>query len=199
MKLLFATHNAHKLVEARNIVGKVYPIQGLDDIKFTDPIPEDGLTLEDNATFKARFVHERTGLDCFADDSGLEVEALNGAPGVKSARFAGDEADSERNIDLLLRMLEGEKNRRARFRTVIALLLENELRIFQGTIDGTIITERRGTNGFGYDAVFIPDHKNKTFAEMNAEEKNAISHRQKALHMMLSSVIGKETWMSDDV
>lgn len=199
MKLLFATHNSHKLEEVKASIGKIYEVTGLSEIGFTDEIPEEAATLEDNATFKARYVHEKTGMNCFADDSGLEVEALDGAPGVISARFAGESATSEQNIDLLLQKLQGKQNRKARFRTVIALILENELRIFQGVIDGRIIEERRGSNGFGYDSVFVPEHSDKTFAEMSSDEKNAVSHRRKALDMMLSSLIGKETWMSDDV
>ena len=155
-------------------------LAGLADVNITEDIPEEWETLEENALFKARFVHERTGMNVFADDTGLEVEVLNGAPGVYSARFAGEDKDSSANITKLLGLLEGEKNRNARFRTVIALIYNNSEYLFEGIVKGRITERKKGTGGFGYDPVFIADGYMQTFAEMALSEKNKISHRARA-------------------
>lgn len=153
---------------------------GLADVNITEEIPEEWETLEENALFKARFVHRITGMNVFADDTGLEVEALNGAPGVHSARFAGEEKDSSANMTKLLNLLEGKTNRRARFRTVIALIYDGGEYLFEGIAGGRIIEERKGTEGFGYDPVFIAEGYTLTFAEMPLAEKNKLSHRARA-------------------
>ena len=178
--IVFATNNAHKLEEVRAIVSGDIRIVGLQDIDCQDDIPETADTLEGNALLKAKYVHERFGYDCFADDTGLEVEALNGEPGVHSARYAGDAHDSNANIKKLLHALEGQHNRKARFRTVIALIINGQTAYFEGVVNGQIIKERRGMTGFGYDPVFVPDGFDKTFAELGSETKNRISHRAMA-------------------
>lgn len=185
MKIVFATNNAHKLTEVRQILGQKFQVVGLADIGCTEDIPETADTLEGNALQKARYVKEHYGLDCFADDTGLEVEALGGAPGVHTARYAelageGDSHSSDANMRLLLRKLEKYNNRNARFRTVIALLYQGEEYLFEGVCEGTILTERHGTEGFGYDPVFQPKGYDRCFAQMTADEKNAISHRGRA-------------------
>ena len=175
--LVFATNNLHKLEEVRDILGGSFRIASLKEIGCIDDIPETADTLEGNALQKARYVKDKFGYDCFADDTGLEVEALGGAPGVFSARYAGLGHDSEANMRKLLKELEGKTNRQAQFRTVVALLLEGREYTFEGIVRGTILTERRGTAGFGYDPVFVPEGYAETFAEMGSEEKNRISHR----------------------
>lgn len=185
MKIVFATNNAHKLAEVRQILGQQFQVVGLADIGCTEDIPETADTLEENALQKAHYVKEHYGLDCFADDTGLEVEALGGAPGVHTARYAelageGDSHSSDANMRLLLRKLEKYNNRNARFRTVIALLYQGEEYLFEGICEGTILTERHGTEGFGYDPVFQPKGYDRCFAQMTADEKNAISHRGRA-------------------
>jgi XTP/dITP diphosphohydrolase len=185
MKIVFATNNAHKLAEVRQILGQQFQVVGLADIGCTEDIPETADTLEGNALQKAHYVKEHYGLDCFADDTGLEVEALGGAPGVHTARYAelageGDSHSSDANMRLLLRKLEKYNNRNARFRTVIALLYQGEEYLFEGVCEGTILTERHGTEGFGYDPVFQPKGYDRCFAQMTADEKNAISHRGRA-------------------
>lgn len=180
MKLVFATNNAHKLAEVSQILGHKIALSTPVDCGITEDIPEDMPTLEGNALQKAHYIYSRTKLDCFADDTGLEVEALGGAPGVRSARYATDGHDFEANIDLLLKNLEGQKSRKARFRTVIALILDGKEHLFEGEVCGTIIDSRSGSGGFGYDSVFIPDGYEQTFAQMGAEQKNAISHRARA-------------------
>lgn len=175
--IVFATNNAHKLEEVRAIVSGEIKIVGLKDIGCQDDIPETADSLEGNALLKAKYVYERFGYDCFADDSGLEVEALNGEPGVYSARYAGDAHDSNANIEKLLRALEKQPNRKARFRTVFALIINDQTEFFEGVINGQIIRERRGKTGFGYDPVFMPDGYHETFAELGAALKNNISHR----------------------
>ena len=181
IKIVFATNNAHKLSEVRAVLGGDYEIVTLREVGITEDIPETGATLDENASLKARYVYERTGLDCFADDTGLEVEALNGAPGVHSARYATDGHDFKANNRKLLRELEGVTNRRARFRTVISLIRDGEEQQIEGIVSGVIATEESGSEGFGYDPLFIPDGHTVTFAEMSAEEKNAISHRGRAV------------------
>lgn len=182
--LVFATNNLHKLEEVRDILGGSFRIASLKEIGCTDDIPETADTLEGNALQKARYVKEKFGYDCFADDTGLEVEALGGAPGVFSARYAGPGHDSEANMQKLLKELERKTNRQAQFRTVVALLLDGEEYTFEGIVRGTILTERRGTAGFGYDPVFVPEGYAETFAEMGSEEKNRISHRARAVQKL---------------
>ena len=181
MKIVFATNNSHKLSEVSAVLGEGYELVTLREVGITEDIPETGETLDENASIKARYVWERTGLDCFADDTGLEVEALNGAPGVRSARYATDGHDFAANNRKLLCELEGKDNRRARFRTVISLIRGGEECHVEGVINGTIAREESGCEGFGYDPLFIPDGYDRTFAEMSADEKNAISHRGRAV------------------
>jgi XTP/dITP diphosphohydrolase len=177
MKLVFATNNRHKIEEISNLLGDSFILKSLKDLDIYDEIPEDYHTLEENALFKARYINKLTGMSVFADDTGLEIDALGGRPGVHSARFAGTGKNFEANIDKVLLLMTGTLDRKARFRTVIALILNGSEYIFEGRIDGNIITERRGKQGFGYDPVFVPDGNTKTFAEMTMEEKNTISHR----------------------
>jgi XTP/dITP diphosphohydrolase len=177
MKLVFASNNKHKVREISHILDNNITLLSLGEINILEDIPEDEPLIEDNALFKARYVYNATGLNVFADDTGLEIEALNGLPGVHSARFAGDSKDSSANIAKVLAMLTGIENRKARFRTVIALIFESKEYLFEGIISGTIIDEKRGDEGFGYDPVFIPDGEVLTFAQMALNEKNKISHR----------------------
>lgn len=183
--IVFATNNKNKLREIRDIVGSKYNILSLSDINCHEDIPETADTIEGNALLKARFVKEKYGYDCFADDTGLEVEALDNRPGVYSARFAGEECNSENNINKLLSELEGIENRKARFRTVIALIKGDTEEEFEGVIYGNISHERHGEGGFGYDKVFVPENYENTFAEMLPEEKNSISHRAKATRLLI--------------
>lgn len=184
-KIVFATNNAHKLEEARALAGDSFEILSLAEIGCHDDIPETADTLEGNALIKARWVKDRYGYDCFADDTGLMVDVLDGAPGVYSARYAGPECDAVGNMRLLLRNLEGEADRHARFVTVIALILGERTEIFTGSVEGDIATEPHGTNGFGYDPVFIARESGLPFAEMSAEAKNAISHRGRAMRGLI--------------
>lgn len=181
-KLVFATNNAHKLDEIRAILGNKMEILSLNDINCHADIPETADTLEGNAALKAQYIYKNFGLDCFADDTGLEVEALNGAPGIYSARYAGgEEHDSEANMKKLLAEMEGKENRKARFRTAICLIEDGKEHLFEGIVNGEIIQERRGGSGFGYDPVFVPEGYTETFAEMGNDEKNKISHRARAV------------------
>ena len=180
MKLVFATNNKHKLQEVRDIVGDRVEVLSLCDIDCNDDIPETADTLQGNALIKARYIYEKYGVDCFADDTGLEVEALDGAPGVYSARYAGEECDSEANMKKLLHNLTDKNNRNAQFRTVIALIINGEERLFNGIVKGVIATEKMGTSGFGYDPIFIPEGFSESFAQMDASMKNSISHRYRA-------------------
>lgn len=184
-EIVFATNNAHKLQEIRNIVGNKYKILSLSDINCHEEIEETASTLEGNAEIKARYIKEHYGYNCFADDTGLEVEALNGAPGVYSARYAGEEHNSVRNMNLLLQNMKGVENRKARFRTVIALIIESELIIMDGIVNGTITESPEGNEGFGYDPIFIPENCNKTFASMSSEQKNSMSHRGRATSKLI--------------
>ncbi|RRD88889.1 non-canonical purine NTP diphosphatase [Bacteroides heparinolyticus] len=188
-KFVFATNNAHKLEEVSAILGKKIELLSMKDIDCNVDIPETADTFEGNALIKARYIFENYHLDCFADDTGLEVEALNGAPGVYSARYAGDAHDSEANMKKLLKEMENVKNRRARFRTVFALIINGKEHLFEGIVKGEIIKNRKGTSGFGYDPVFVPEGYSQTFAEMGNELKNKISHRamatQKLCHFLL--------------
>lgn len=179
--LVFATNNRHKLDEVQKIAGSHFRIRSLSEIGCHEEIPETADTLEGNALLKARYVKEHYGYDCFADDTGLEVEALGNAPGVYSARYAGEEKSPEANMRKLLAALEGKTNRKARFRTVIALILNGKETLFEGIVQGEIIEEKRGASGFGYDPVFVPEGYAQTFAEMGNETKNAISHRAEAV------------------
>ena len=180
MKLVFATNNRHKLDEVRAIVGDKVEVLSLNDIGCHDDIPETADTLQGNALIKARYIHEKFGVDCFADDTGLEVEALDGAPGVYSARYAGEECDSEANMQKLLQNLTGKSNRNAQFRTVIALIIKGEEKLFNGIVKGTITEEKKGDSGFGYDPVFVPEGFSESFAQMSGDMKNSISHRYRA-------------------
>lgn len=188
MKIVFATNNTHKLSEVRAVLGEGFELVTLREVGITEDIPETGATLDENASIKARYVYERTGLDCFADDTGLEVEALNGAPGVHSARYATDGHDFAANNRKLLRELNGITNRRARFRTVISLIRGDEERQVEGIVRGTIATEESGNEGFGYDPLFIPEGYDHTFADMSADEKNAISHRGRAVAELVKAL-----------
>ena len=182
MKLVFATNNAHKLDEIRAILGNKIEILSLNDIDCHDEIPETADTLEGNALQKAMYIKEHYGYDCFADDTGLEVSALGGAPGVHTARYAENtDHDSEANMNKLLKELEGKNDRSAQFRTVITLLLNGEQHLFEGIVKGDILTEKRGSEGFGYDPVFSPEQYSESFAELGAEVKNKISHRARAV------------------
>lgn len=184
MKIVFATNNAHKLDEVRQVVGHSFEIVSLRECGITEDIPENEPTLEGNALSKARYIHARTGLDCFADDTGLEVDALGGEPGVRSARYATDGHDDEANKRLLLERLSGTENRAAQFRTAVALILDGEEYLFEGIVRGAIATEQHGEGGFGYDPLFYPEGGDRTFAQMSGEEKNAISHRGRAVRKL---------------
>lgn len=181
-KIVFATNNAHKLEEVAAILGNSYEVLSLREIGCYDDIPETADTFAGNALQKAQYVKEHYGYDCFADDSGLEVDALDGAPGVYSARYSGE--GPEANMDKLLHNLTGKSERGAQFRTVIALLINGESRYFEGIVRGTIISERRGKGGFGYDPIFVPEGYDLTFAELGSEVKNRISHRAKAVELL---------------
>jgi XTP/dITP diphosphohydrolase len=191
-QLVFATNNQHKVSEIQHLAGNQIKINSLRDIGCTDDIPETADTLQGNALLKAQYVKTHFGLDCFADDTGLEVDALGGRPGVYSARYAGDNHDFEANIDKLLFELEKSVTRTARFRTVIALLADNNIHYFEGIIEGSISLQRIGNNGFGYDPVFIPKGFSKSFAEMSLEEKNLISHRAIATQKLVAHLLKKQ-------
>ena len=180
MRLVFATNNKHKLEEMRAILGGKVELLSLADIDCHDDIPETADTLEGNALIKARYIYDKYGCACFADDTGLEVDALGGEPGVYSARYAGENNDSEANMRKLLQNLTGKSERSAQFRTVIALIIEGEEFLFDGIVRGRISEERMGNAGFGYDPIFVPDGYEESFAQMAAEQKNAISHRSRA-------------------
>lgn len=185
-QLAAATNNQHKLSEIRLLIEPDFRILSLDDIGCTEELPETKDTLEGNSLQKAAYVFDRYHLRCFADDTGLEVETLNGAPGVYSARYAGAQRNSEDNIDLLLKKLSGKKNRKARFRTVITLIGPDEHQVFEGVVSGTILEKRSGTAGFGYDPVFQPEGFTRTMAEMSMDEKNRISHRGLAVNKLVT-------------
>lgn len=198
LTLIFVTHNRHKIREidhALKAVREVDPaacpivFKDLDDIGCSEEIAETSMTLEGNALMKARYIHETCHVDCFADDTGLEVEALNGKPGVLSARYAGEEKDSEKNMDKVLAELKNKKNRKAQFRTVIALFLDGKNYLFEGVLKGMIIEEKRGNRGFGYDPVFLPDGYSQTLAEMSLEMKNSISHRAVAIKKLIDFLL----------
>lgn len=180
-KLVFATNNLHKLTEIKAILGEQIDILSLNDINCHVDIPETANTLEGNAKMKAEYIYNHYHLDCFADDTGLEVKALNGAPGIYSARYAGEGHDSQANMKKLLEHLKGKTNREAQFRTAICLIENGEEHLFEGLVKGKIIEEKRGEAGFGYDPVFVPDGYDKTFAELGEDIKNQISHRARAV------------------
>lgn len=179
-EIVFATNNLHKLSEIREIIGDKFKILSLKEIGCNKDIPETANTLEGNAEIKARYVKEHYGYDCFADDTGLEVDALGGEPGVLSARYAGENHDSQANMNLLLKNMSGKENRAARFRTVIALIIGEELTLMDGIVEGEITHDRAGDSGFGYDPIFRPLESELTFAQMSSEDKNKISHRGRA-------------------
>lgn len=180
-QLVFATNNAHKLDEVRNILGDTFEILGMAQIGCHDDIEETADTFAGNALIKARYIKGKYGYDCFADDSGLEIEALGGAPGVYSARFAGEGHNSEKNMDKVLSLMQGKSNRNARFCTVVALVTGEGEYTFEGEIKGEILDERRGKGGFGYDPIFRPENETLTFADLGDDSKNAISHRARAV------------------
>lgn len=187
MRLVFATNNQHKLDEVRHILGSEHEVLSLNDIGCHEDIPETADTLQGNSAQKALFVWERYGVPCFADDTGLEVEALGGAPGVYSARYAGEGHDSAANRRKLLQQMQTEGNRRAQFRTVVTLVVDNKPYFFEGIVKGRIITHEQGDGGFGYDSLFVPDEyseEEKTFAQLTQEQKNTISHRGRAISKM---------------
>ncbi len=185
MKLVFATHNSNKAKEIQSLLTDDFQILTLTDINCIDEIPETSETLEGNSLLKAQFVSDNFNLNCFADDTGLEIDALNGRPGVYSARYAGEEKNAEANMNLVLSELKNESNRKALFRTVITLILNDKTNVFEGIIRGEIADEKRGTDGFGYDPIFIPEGQTKTFAEMTLAEKNQQSHRARAFEEMI--------------
>lgn len=185
MDIVFATHNRHKSEEACQILGPRWTLRNLHDLGQTEEIPETADTLKGNALQKAQYVYDKYHLSCFADDTGLEVEALDGQPGVYSARYAGEHCTFADNVRKLLHEMEGKSNRRACFKTVVALILDGETHFFEGRVDGIIIESPRGEEGFGYDPVFVPDGFTETFAEMSAEQKNKISHRGRAMAKLI--------------
>ena len=195
MKIVFATNNSHKLEEIRQILGESIEVLSLADINCHEDLPETAPTIEGNAMMQARYVYDKYDTPCFADDTGLEVEALDGAPGVYSARYAGGEGhDSEANMRKLLHELEGKENRRAQFRTVIALIEQKDgkpvAHTFEGKIEGHISNEKRGTSGFGYDPIFVPEGYEQSFAELGNEIKNKISHRARAVARLAEYLLG---------
>lgn len=190
-QLIFVTHNAHKAEEVKSIIGNSFEVKNLSDINFFDEIPETGSTFKENALQKVQYLHNKLKCNCFADDSGLSVDALNGEPGILSARYAGQPSNSQRNTEKLLNTLKNETNRKAQFITVIAVILEDQTYFFEGIINGTITTTPQGEGGFGYDPIFIPDGYDKTFAELPTEIKNKISHRAIAMQKFKQFISSK--------
>lgn len=189
MKIIFASNNKNKVQEIQNQVPKSIQIVTLEEIGCTEDIAETGSTLEENAIIKANYITEKYRLPCFADDTGLEIDALNGEPGVYSARYAGDNKNADKNMDLVLEKLGTATNRKAQFKTVIALNINNEQHLFTGIVEGEIRNEKTGTNGFGYDPIFEPENLGKTFAEMTLEEKNKLSHRGRAVEKLIEFLV----------
>lgn len=185
MKIVFATNNQHKLEEIKDIFPHNFEILSLKDIGCNEEIPEDHETLEENALQKAMFIKKKYGYDCFADDTGLEVDALGGKPGVYSARYAGENRSAEDNMKKVLQEMEQKENRSARFKTIIALIMSEDEYLFEGKVEGVILRERKGEKGFGYDPIFQPENYDKSFAEMTNEEKNKISHRGRAVKELI--------------
>lgn len=190
-KLVFATNNAHKLEEVRSILKEKFEVAGLADIGCNEEIAETGINLEENASIKSNYLVNKYKTDCFADDTGLEVDALDGRPGVCSARYAGENASYQQNVDKLLQELAGKENRNARFRTIISLVLDGKEYLFDGVVEGKIISNKKGNAGFGYDPVFIPDGYKQTFAEMDTALKNNISHRAIATKKLSDFLLGQ--------
>ena len=186
--LLFATSNKNKILEIKKVLPKEFNIKSLDDIGFCEEIPENENTIEGNAIFKANYIYKKYNLNVFADDTGLEVDSLNGKPGVHSARYAGISKNSTDNINKLLKKLKNKKNRKARFKTIIALILNSKIHTFEGVVEGIITKKPKGENGFGYDPVFIPRGYTKTFGELSIEEKNSISHRSLAMNKLIDFI-----------
>ena len=186
MRIIFATHNNNKLFEVKKMISKKIEIKSLSDLGYNFEIPENEKTIKENAIFKAKFIYSKFKSNVFADDTGLEVEALGGKPGVHSARYAGNDKDNKKNINKLLDSIRGIENRKANFKTVISLIFKDKLYVFEGKIYGKISDEEKGLFGFGYDPVFIPDGFKKTFGELNPEIKNTISHRAIAFNKLIS-------------
>ncbi len=199
MLIVFATNNNHKLTEISKLMGNNFHLLSLADINLDEDIPEDEPTLEANALHKARYIFLKTGHNVFADDTGLEVDALGGRPGVHSARFAGEDKNSDANINKLLSLLQNHTNRKARFRTIIALIYEGNEYLFEGVVNGVIITDKRGNGGFGYDPVFVPEGHTVTFAEMSLKEKNKISHRSIAIKKLRKFLSGLSNTSSPEI
>lgn len=188
INLIFATSNQNKVLEIQKILPKKFNIKSLKDLNYFEDVPENENTIEGNAIFKAKYIYEKFNINVFADDTGLEVEALNGEPGVHSARYAGTTRNSEKNIKKLLKNLKNIKNRNARFKTAIALIIDNKLHIFSGIIEGYILDSPKGNNGFGYDPIFCPNGFDKSFAELTLKEKNLISHRSFAMKKLIDFI-----------
>ena len=188
MNLIFATSNSNKLKEIKNLLPKEICINDLNSLNFFEEIPENENSIEKNAEFKANFIHSKYNINVFADDTGLEVGVLNGEPGVYSARYAGEDCDSNKNMEKLLKNLINKKNRKARFKTVIALVLNNKLHHFEGIVNGTIAHSKKGDKGFGYDPIFVPEGYKKSFAELSLNEKNEISHRSIAVKKLINFI-----------
>ena len=188
INLIFATSNQNKVLEIQKILPKKFNIKSLKDLNYFEDVPENETTIEGNAIFKAKYIYEKFNINVFADDTGLEVEALNGEPGVHSARYAGTTRNSEKNIKKLLKNLKNIKNRNARFKTVIALIIDNKLHIFSGIVEGYILDSPKGNNGFGYDPIFCPNGFDKSFAELTLKGKNLISHRSFAMKKLIDFI-----------
>lgn len=186
MKIIFASNNTNKVKEIQNQVPSFIQVITLDEIGCTEDIEETGTTIEENAIIKANYITQKYGMPCFADDTGLEIEALNGEPGVYSARYAGEDKNADKNMDLVLKKMQNESNRKAQFKTVIALNINNEQHLFTGIVEGEIRKEKTGTNGFVYDPIFEPEQLGKTFAEMTLDEKNTLSHRGRAVNQLVN-------------
>lgn len=186
MKIIFASNNTNKVKEIQNQVPSFIQVITLDEIGCTEDIEETGTTIEENAIIKANYITQKYGMPCFADDTGLEIEALNGEPGVYSARYAGEDKNADKNMDLVLKKMQNDSNRKAQFKTVIALNINNEQHLFIGIVEGEIRKEKTGTNGFGYDPIFEPEQLGKTFAEMTLDEKNTLSHRGRAVNQLVN-------------
>ncbi|MCD4772911.1 MAG: non-canonical purine NTP diphosphatase [Bacteroidales bacterium] len=185
MDLVFATNNQHKIKEIKSLIDKSFNIFSLEDIGFKDDIPETNPTIEGNASQKSFYIYKKYKINCFADDTGLEIKSLNGKPGVYSARYAGDECDSEKNMKRVMEELLGKEDRSARFRTIISLIINGEEKTFEGIVNGKILNRKKGKDGFGYDPIFLPDGYDLSFAEMSLEEKNKISHRARATKRLI--------------
>ncbi|MBN2744568.1 MAG: RdgB/HAM1 family non-canonical purine NTP pyrophosphatase [Marinilabiliaceae bacterium] len=188
LELVFATNNLHKLSEIKVLCPSIVTLRSLSELGCDDDIPETGVTLSDNASQKAWYVYQKFGMSCFADDTGLEIEALNGAPGVYSARYAGEMRDALHNMSLVLQQMKGEENRRARFRTVISLIHDGEELQFEGIVNGVITESPMGEKGFGYDPIFMPDGFDATFAQLDLSVKNQVSHRGRAVALLIAHI-----------